>query len=365
MNVALVISSLSSGGAERVLSLMANYWAERDWQVIIVTLSGSDDDFYPLDPRIRRLGLNVLRASANPWQSLRNNLYRIIRLRQALTELSPQAVISFMDLTNILTLVAVAGSRIPVVVSERIDPAYADLGRLRSWLRRKLYPRAAAVVLQTERVREWAADFVPPHKLHVIANPLATTDQGEVTDVAMPLPGRTVLAVGRLTEQKGFDLLIQAFAATGREDWSLLILGEGEQRPQLQTLISTLGMEQRIILKGRVNNVQQYLHKVDLFVLSSRHEGFPNALLEAMSVGLPVISYDCPSGPAEIIRHEESGLLLPPGHIEALTAALARLMGDASLRSRLGKSARTVNERFAIDKIMLQWQKLIDNVVIS
>lgn len=365
MHVALVISSLSSGGAERVLSLMANYWAERGWQVTIVTLSGCGNDFYPLDPRVGRVGLDVLKPSANPWQSLRNNLDRIISLRRTLLELAPQVVISFMDLTNILTLMAAAGSGIPVVVSERIDPAYADLGRLRNWLRRKLYPRAAAVVLQTERVREWAAGFVPAHRLHVIANPVTTAEQSKGSNDAVVLPGRTVLAVGRLTEQKGFDLLIRAFAATKRGGWSLLILGEGEQRPQLQALIVSLGMERQIFLKGRVNDVERYLRQADLFVLSSRFEGFPNALLEAMGAGLPVIGYDCPSGPAEIIRHEENGLLLPPGDVVGLAAALTSLMDDEALRSRLGNAARTVNERFAMDKIMRDWQNLLTHAVVN
>lgn len=364
MHVALVISSLSSGGAERVLSLMANYWAERGWQVTIVTLSDCGNDFYALDTRIRRVGLNVLKPSANPWQSLRNSLDRIISLRRTLLELAPQVVISFMDLTNILTLMAAAGSGIPVVISERIDPAYADLGRLRNWLRQRLYPRAAAaVVLQTGRVREWAAAFVPAHRLHVIANPVTTAEQSKGSNDAVVLPGRTVLAVGRLTEQKGFDLLIRAFAATKHDDWSLLILGEGEQQPQLQALIDSLGMERQIFLKGRVTNVQQYLRKAKLFVLSSRHEGFPNALLEAMSAGLPVIGYDCPSGPAEIICHEENGLLVQAGDVEGLAAALDRLMDDEALRSRLGNAARAVQERFAIDRIMKQWQKIINNVV--
>ena len=359
----LVISSLSSGGAERVMSQMANYWVQKQWDVSIVTLSSTASDFYTLDLRVRRVGLDLLKPSANLTQSMLNIITRIYTLRKTLTTLSPQVVISFMDITNIVTLVAVLGKNIPVIVSERVDPANARLGFFRNYLRRKLYPHAAAVVLQTEQVAAWARKFVPNKKLKIIHNPMYQPDEVEGIEDDPDLAGKYIIAIGRLNEQKGFDVLIKAFSSVCTDNWSLVILGEGSERVKLETLIVALGMESKIVLMGRVNNVSQYLTKAELFVLSSRFEGFPNVLLEAMGAGLPVISFDCPSGPGVILHHGEDGLLVPPGDVAGLADAMSRLMANDQERRRLGKNALAARERFSKEKIMGEWEKLIGTLV--
>jgi glycosyltransferase involved in cell wall biosynthesis len=361
MKVVLVISSLSSGGAERVMSMMANYWAEKGWDVTLVTFAEISTDFFPISQRIKRTGLGLLKPSANILQSLTNNVQRILSLRKTITELSPQVVISFMDITNIITLAAV-GKAFPVIVSERVDPRYVELGAMRNFLRRQLYPYAAAVVLQTDTVATWAGQFVSHKKIKIIQNPLLQSGDTSSSVGNVSLAEKTVLAIGRLTEQKGFDLLINAFSSVCLDGWQLLIVGEGDDRPQLEKLIKSQGMEGRITLVGRVSNVQQYLEKASIFVLSSRFEGFPNVLLEAMSGGLPVISFDCPSGPGDIINDGEDGLLVPSGDVGSLATAMSRLMADEQMRRRLGKKAEFVRERFAIDHIMGQWERVLEGL---
>jgi glycosyltransferase involved in cell wall biosynthesis len=167
--------------------------------------------------------------------------------------------------------------------------------------------------------------------------------------------------MGRLTPQKGFDVLLQAFALCQPETlhWSLIILGEGEERGRLEALAARLGITSAVRLPGYVRDASRVLREGDLFVLPSRYEGFPNALLEAMACGLPVISTDCPSGPAEIVRHGVDGLLIPPEDVDALSIAMRQLIATPDDRRRLGSRAVEVVERFSLTNVRRSWDELL------
>jgi glycosyltransferase involved in cell wall biosynthesis len=258
-----------------------------------------------------------------------------------------------------------------VVVSERIDPTQYPLPPFWSALRRVFYPKAKAVVVQTPVVRRWAEGFLRADSVHVIPNPVMAPsiapEQVRELPSALELrqARRRVLAVGRLHAQKGFDLLIRAFAACRAEhpDWDLVILGEGQERANLESLAAELGVSSAVSLPGRVACPVTVMHRSDLFVLSSRYEGFPNVLLEAMAAGLPVIAADCPSGPSHIVRDGVDGLLVPPEDVDALARAMGALMGDPKRREALRARAGEVTERFAVDRIMAGWGQLLRSVV--
>jgi GalNAc-alpha-(1->4)-GalNAc-alpha-(1->3)-diNAcBac-PP-undecaprenol alpha-1,4-N-acetyl-D-galactosaminyltransferase len=372
MNLALVISELPAGGAQRVLTSLANHESARGRCVTLITLAAAGGEFYRLDPGIRRIGLGLMTDARHSVEGLRNNWRRWRRLRSALRAARPDLVVSFMVETNILVLLACAGLGLPVVVSERVDPRHYPIGPLRSLLRRALYPRAHSVVVQTEGVGRWMSVAIPGTDPRVIPNPAllpegggplgAASERGGAGGQSPPAGGRVIAALGRLTRQKGFDILLRAFAgcASKHPEWSLVILGEGEERQALTRLAADLGVAARVHLPGVVPDPGSVLRRATLFVLSSRFEGFPNALLEAMACGLPVIAVDCPSGPGEIVRHGRNGLLVPPRDLEALTASMDRLMNDAAERRRLGEEAREVLERFRPTAVMALWDALID-----
>jgi GalNAc-alpha-(1->4)-GalNAc-alpha-(1->3)-diNAcBac-PP-undecaprenol alpha-1,4-N-acetyl-D-galactosaminyltransferase len=174
------------------------------------------------------------------------------------------------------------------------------------------------------------------------------------------------LAMGRLERQKGFDLLIAAFALVSAEfsDWGLAILGEGSLRLDLSSQIERLGLSHRIKLAGTTASPAATLQRGDLFVLSSRYEGFGLTLVEAMVCGLPVIAADCPSGPSEIVDSGRDGILVPSENVPAMAKAMARLMSDDEERRRLGENARAVAQRFGIDTVMHSWEQTINDCLI-
>src|SRR5688572_13475657 len=360
--VMLVISSLRAGGAERVMSTMANYWAERGCDVSLVTLDDAATDFYPLDSRVTRLGLSASAVSRSVREAWQNNARRLMQLRRAIRSIAPHVIICFTFPTTILALIAGRSVGVPVIVSERSVPAKRASSPVWNALRRATYRLSAAVVVQTPEVGEWIGGFVPHANVRVIPNPVGPPG-------GAPRPrrerGSTVVAMGRLGPEKGFDDLIRAFARsrTRAPDWSLVILGEGEERGYLLTLAHQLGVESAVELPGRVREPTSILRDADVFVLSSRVEGFPNALLEAMAVGLAVIATDCPFGPRRIVRHNVDGLLVPPGDVDALASAMGELMSDDARRHALSSRAVDVLERFSVDTVMAAWNRVIGDVL--
>ncbi|MBC8352515.1 MAG: glycosyltransferase family 4 protein [Planctomycetes bacterium] len=349
----LVIHSLNGGGAERTLAAMASRWAQMGYAVTLITLDTAKNDRYPVAADVHRVGLDLLSESRNKLEGLWSNVSRVRQLRRAILESRGDQVISFTEKMNILTLLACPRNR--VVVCERVDPRHHPIGRLWELLRRCVYPRCAALVVQTEAVRDYMHRVVKRRPIHVIPNSIVPTDSSSHAE-------RSIVAIGRLVPQKGFDLLVKAFSSVTKRHpaWRLNIYGEGPDRPSLEALILDLTLNDVVNLSGWTTEPLQAISSSKIFVLSSRYEGFPNALLEAMAAGLAVVSFDCESGPREIIRDEVDGLLVPAQDVAKLSAALDRLMSNDEDRCRIASRAPEVCERFSETKFFDAWERVFD-----
>jgi glycosyltransferase involved in cell wall biosynthesis len=344
---------------------MANWWTVHEREVAVLTLGSVYTDHYRLHPDVQRISFD--------WNFPRTRLHipaqyvkQQIMFRNAVLNFIPDILISFIDNTNIRMLFALAGTGIPIIVSERTDPRYHNIGFFWSLVRQLVYPFSDALVVQTNSVTAWANRVVSRKRVRVIPNFVRAMPEPEKMTTEAEHLQPVILAVGRLGKEKGHDLLIQAFAGLEAKQagWRLVILGEGPEKSNLEKLAVNLGIGDAVVMPGIVKEPAEWLHKAKFFVLPSRYEGFPNALLEAMACGCAVIAMDCPSGPAEIIHHNENGLLVANEDIHALKDAMGRLMEDEELRIRLGKQALEVRSRFSQATIMAQWDDLIDGVCI-
>ncbi len=366
MHLVLVISSLSGGGAERSLILLAEGFMKQGYKVSVITIAGIETDFYQLPNGAHRLALNVAKNSPSLIHSLFNNFHRLLVLKQAICSLEPDIVISFLDINNILTLIALINTNFKIFVSEQNNPRMHVIGRFWNILRRWSYPLATKVVSSSQGVDDYF-NWLSKKKRAVIYNPLATVNDNHTqTDLikSIDFQKKWIVAMGRLTHQKGFDILLTAFQeiANKHPDWQLLILGEGELRSDLEHKIEKLDLVERVMLPGRLDNPFPLLRLSKLFVLSSRFEGFGNVLIEAMACGLPVISTDCPSGPKEIIRQGIDGILVPNEDVSSLAIAMDCLISDEAKRQSLATHALEGAERFSLEKTIKRWENLFDEV---
>jgi GalNAc-alpha-(1->4)-GalNAc-alpha-(1->3)-diNAcBac-PP-undecaprenol alpha-1,4-N-acetyl-D-galactosaminyltransferase len=349
----LIIGSLQGGGAERQLSDMANYWAAQGAEVTLATWSGAGTkDFYSLVPGVSRLWLDASVARRLPFAGLILSVRRILELRRALRNLRPDAVVSFIDISNVYTLLASRGLDVRVVVAERTHPAINRTVSL-PWrlLRRICYWRADAVVAQTHDAGRWLKRNCGA-RVRVIANSLRDLPQIQCDREPM------IIAVGRLSKEKGFDLLLKAFAKISQNfpSWRVSILGDGLERGALTRLRDELNLADRVEFVGEVQHVELWMARAGLLVHPSRREGFPNAVLEAMGMGLAVICADCRAGPSELIKDGINGRLVPVNDVDVLARVMSELMAAPQVRERLGCEARLVRKQYAQDAIMDKWQ---------
>jgi GalNAc-alpha-(1->4)-GalNAc-alpha-(1->3)-diNAcBac-PP-undecaprenol alpha-1,4-N-acetyl-D-galactosaminyltransferase len=344
------------------VTLLTRGFLRKGHNVTVITVYGEDSDFYALPKGAHRIALGIEGNSATVIHGLANNLQRLRILRRAIKSTRPDVVISHIHRTNIMTILAVGKTPLPVFVVEHNDPGMNPAGKIWETLRRRTYPRARKLVSVSHGVDKQFS-WLPAEQRTVIHNPLELLDEpapNESTNETNPRVS-WITAMGRLTAQKGFDLLLQAFAKASPHypNWRLMIIGEGELRGQLEQLSEKLGLAKAVSFAGLLANPLPALRNSKLFAMASRFEGFPYAALEAMACGLPVIYTDCPSGPREIIRDGVDGLLVPNGDVAALAAAMERLMSDDAERDRLAARSPEVLERFGTDKIIAQWEELL------
>lgn len=361
----IVIHSLHGGGAERVTADLSGYWRTRGYEVTVVTQAGPEHDAYPLQASVRREVLGTAGSSGNKFEALYSNLRRLWRLRRLIRQYQPTIVLGMMTTSSVLAILAARGLSVRVIATEHTHPPFQALPPVWKKMREKVYPQAYKVVALTSDTARWLEEHIPGSRVCVIPNsvawPLAQTDP-----IVEPPPRgvrKRLLAVGRLHSNKGFDLLLKAFASIQSyfPDWDLVILGEGSERESLQAQVQALGLEDRVDLPGRVGNVGQWYQSSDLYVLSSRVEGLSNTLLESMASGLPVIAFDCDTGPREIVRHGIDGALVRPVEdVEALAAHLSDLMAHPDKRRALAMRALDVRDRFSAARVMALWRQVFE-----
>lgn len=357
--IVFVLSGLTAGGAERVVSLIGNTWQRSGRRITIVTFDSDEQaSFHPFVPGVTMCRLGIPAARGGRVAALRTLVRRVRALRSALRASEPDVIISFLTKINVLTLLASLFTPWRVVISERNNPQRQEKSRIWNGMLALLSWRAAAIVMQTEASLT-CLDARRRRRATVIGNPieLGPLDRRDHD-------GFVLATAGRLTHQKGFDMLIDAFArvAPRHPGWRLIIWGDGELRASLHRQVRAARLDTRILMPGSSANPEQWVANADAFVSSSRYEGFCNALGEAMAGGLAVASFDCDFGASEMIRHDVDGLLVPVDDVAALAAALDRLMGQPGLRDRLGQAAKVSMRRYDRDVIIGQWDRLVGAV---
>lgn len=389
--IVLLISSMNAGGAERVAAALANNWVKLGHEVRIVPCfsKGTGESFYPLD---KRIDLHWL-VQDLPQSKVLSRLVKPLVLRRLLKSWQPDVVVSFLTNVNVTALLATRGLDIPVIVCERTNPlSESHLPLALRKLRKALYPKAAAVMMQTEAAaRDYAAHAPSVKNVPTIANPISddlldelqaqhvvTIGTGAAIEGGDSTP-KVLLSMGRLVELKQFGFLINCFAEVAQDfpDWQLHIYGSGPLAEQLQAQIDAFGLSTQVFLKGATKTPWQNMRAADAFAMTSEREGFPNVLLEAMANGLATIAIDCPYGPAEVTKEGELALLIPlemqdqDGQYTqktrtAFIEGLRQLLGDDVLRQRLARQGQAhVLQQYSPDRIVQRWEQLFESLNIK
>jgi len=346
--ITLVISSLGGGGAQRTAVNVANHWAASGRSVTMATLyQGDAPSAFALDARVPHVDACLKQLGYRGEAAL------LADIRQFVVSTEPDVVLSFVDQTNIRVAKALRGSGIPLFVWEQIDARPIASAEWEE-ARREAYIAVAGVIALTE---EDAGYFGP--RTHIVFNPVARS-RGSAQP-RLPL----IVGAGRLDEQKGFDILISAFArvAGTHSDWSLAILGEGREREALTKRARDLGVAGRVALPGFTADPEEVYARASIFAMPSRREGFPNALLEAMACGAAPVVSDCAPGMCEIVRHGIDGLVVPSQVVTPFAEALDRLMTNEEERRRFGERAVEVVTRFSVEEAVARLDGIFESRV--
>ncbi len=366
-NIVIVVSAMNLGGAQRVVSILCDHWSQEDYQVTLIsTYTGAKVNHYQVSNDVSMLHLSNSKMFAK--NKFINLIWKLIQLRRKIRQLNPDVVISFLTRVNVATSLSIMGLNTSLIICERTWTPFATLNKKLFWFYRILFKKVREVIVQTDKSKSWLNQNFPENKSTVIPNPVVYplplhNERSIKPDSLVNKDKRIILASGRMHKYKQFDLLIRAFNAVKERysQWELVILGEGEERLELKNLVDDLELGSMVKLPGSVGNISEWYERADLFVLSSSVEGFPNVLLEAMTYGLPCVSFDCDTGPRDMIQDGVNGLLINPSEkVAGLENALLKLISDKDLRINISKNAILLREKYSVENIMRKWDKTLE-----
>jgi glycosyltransferase involved in cell wall biosynthesis len=348
LKICLVIPSLQAGGMERVMSELLWHFSEKEKLEVNLILYGKTREVFFKIPE--HIVMHKPKFRFKDKYRFFHTLKTLAYLRKTIKKIRPQTILSYGEYWNNFVLLSALGLKFPVYVSDRSQPD-KSLGRFHDRLRRYLYPRAKGVILQSETAKQVFQKKIKHSNIAVIGNPIRRILK-ESSDIQRE---KSILMVGRLISSKHQDRLIKIFAKLDRKDWKLLIVGydhlKQKHTERLEALIKTLNLEDRVILLGKQSGIEDFYLKSAIFAFTSSSEGFPNAIGEAMSAGLPVVSYDCVAGPSEMIVDGRNGFLVPVFDDELFRERLDLLMSNEEMRTKFGRHAYEDIQNFSISTI--------------
>jgi len=354
-----IIVALSGGGAERVLTILANNFADRGYEVSVLTFNESSqgDDAYVLDPKIERIKLHDGKYSNHKIRSL-NSLVSYYKDKTK----RPDVIISFVCFTNLIAILAARFYGIKIIASEHTNHHLKGSPEfLVDFTRKYIYRMANFITVLTSYDLPYYKD--KGSKVVVMPNP-TTFSPIENNNHKRE---KIILAVGRLNNYhiKGFDNLLSIMPPILEKfpEWKLKIIGDGQKGENfLKASAKKLNIEDRVIFTGFQNNIAEHMQNASIFVLSSRSEGLPMVLLEAMSQGMVCIAYDCITGPSDIINDGENGVLVENQNMEEMTNGLTKLVENETLRFELAENAIQSLDKFSMETISSKWEQLFKNL---
>ena len=343
------IGTLCNGGAERVVSILASHMAKQGIDVEVLTYYDRPVS-YELEKSVKLTAVETITGSGNKLKNL-------LAIRKYFKK-NAKVVISFLAPFNIMAIAANLGNGVPIIVADRNDPTKVPSNKIIRKVRDILYCFADGVVVQTKKNQEYFGKTVQ-RKSTVIYNPINLKENAGIALTSQK--EKKIVTAGRLMPQKNQKMMIRAFSEVLKlhPDYKLVIYGEGPAREELEALSKELGVEKNVLLPGNVNDIHERIKDAEIFVLSSDYEGMPNALIEAMCIGLPSISTKV-SGATDLILDHENGILTDLNDQKQLEHAMLELMEDEHLREKLSKNAVKLNEELEVSKIMQQWIEFIE-----
>lgn len=350
LKIVLINNGLAGGGTERASVGFAHYLLEQGCDVSILALYKSEH-FYWLNPDIQFIEPDFIRTQHSTYGYIVNMMFFV---RRHIKSIKPDTVLSYNEWTNAYVLLACAGLNIPVYVSERMHPN-AKLPLPTELLRKWLYPKASGVIAQTKFGKKVIEQRTGAKNVIAIPNAVNVMDPIDVPKK------KQVLAVGRLEPVKGHRYLVEAFAKVDDNSWELCIVGDGSQMDSLKTLAKELGVLERISFKGHLVDFKKELSESEIYVLPSVKEGFPNSLIEAMSLPLACISGDFYEGEHDLVQDGINGLLVPTCDSNALASAINELISNEVRRTELKNEAVKVRQLLAFDEVAIKLKKFILN----